>query len=54
MPSSPGAARLDIPEGTPVFDVIRTYHTAEGSLDVARFIIRADMASFDYCFPVPD
>jgi GntR family transcriptional regulator len=54
MPASPEAARLDIPEGTPVFDVIRTYHTAEGALDVARFIIRADMAAFDYRFPVPD
>ena len=54
MPSSPEAARLDIPEGTPVFDVIRTYHTAEGALDVARFIIRADMAAFDYRFAVPD
>jgi len=54
MPASPEAVRLDIPEGTPVFDVIRTYHTAEGALDVARFIIRADMAAFDYKFPVPD
>jgi GntR family transcriptional regulator len=54
MPSSPEAARLDIPEGTPVFDVIRTCHTAEGALGVARFIIRADMAAFDYRFPVPD
>ncbi len=54
MPTSPEAARLMIPEGTPVFDVIRTYHTAEGALDVARFIIRADMAAFDYQFPVPD
>jgi len=54
MPTSPEAARLSIPEGTPVLDVIRTYHTAEGALDVARFIIRADMAAFDYRFPVPD
>jgi GntR family transcriptional regulator len=54
MPTSPEASRLAIPEGTPVFDVIRTYHTAEGALDVARFIIRADMAAFDYRFPVPD
>lgn len=54
MPTSPEAARLSIPEGTPVFDLIRTYHTAEGALDVARFIIRADMAAFDYQFPVPD
>lgn len=54
MPTSPEAARLQIPEGTPVFDIIRTYHTTEGPLDVARFIIRADMAVFDYRFPVPD
>jgi GntR family transcriptional regulator len=54
MPTSPEAARLGIPEGTPVFDVIRTYHAAEGALDVARFVIRADMAAFDYRFPVPD
>ena len=53
MPASPEAARLDIPEGTPVFDVIRTYHTVEGALDVARFTIRADLAAFDYRFPVP-
>jgi GntR family transcriptional regulator len=54
MPTGPEAARLSIPEGTPVFDIIRTYHSAEGPLDVARFIIRADMAAFDYRFPVPD
>ena len=54
MPTGPEAARLHIPEGTPVFDLIRTYHTADGPLDVARFIIRADMAVFDYRFPVPD
>lgn len=54
MPTSPEASRLEIPEGTPVLEVIRTYHTAEGPLDVARFIIRADMAVFDYRFPVPD
>ncbi len=54
MPASPESARLQIPEGTPVLDVIRTYHTAEGPLDVARFVIRADMAVFDYRFTVPD
>ncbi|MBO0803261.1 MAG: GntR family transcriptional regulator [Nocardiopsaceae bacterium] len=54
MPTGPESSRLEIPEGTPVLDVIRTYHTAEGPLDVARFIIRADMATFDYRFPVPD
>jgi GntR family transcriptional regulator len=54
MPTSPEAGRLQIPEGTPVLDIIRTYHTADGPLDVARFIIRADMAVFDYRFPVPD
>ena len=54
MPTGPEAFRLEIPEGTPVFEVIRTYYTADGPLDVARFIIRADMAVFDYRFPVPD
>jgi GntR family transcriptional regulator len=54
MPSNPEASRLEIPEGTPILEVIRTYHTAEGPLDVARFIVRADMAVFDYRFPVPD
>lgn len=54
MPTGPEASRLEIPEGTAVFEVIRTYHTADGPLDVARFVIRADMAVFDYRFPVPD
>lgn len=54
MPASPEASRLQIHEGTPVFEVIRTYHTEDGPLDVARFIIRADMAVFDYRFPVPE
>jgi GntR family transcriptional regulator len=54
MPTSPEATRLAIPEGTPVFEIIRIYHTADGPLDVAKFIIRADMAIFDYRFPVPD
>jgi len=54
MPTGPEAARLAIPEGTPVFEIIRTYHTADGPLDVAKFVIRADMAIFDYRFPIPD
>jgi GntR family transcriptional regulator len=54
MPTGPEASRLEIPEGTPVFEVIRTYYTEDGPLDVARFVIRADMAVFDYRFPVPD
>jgi len=54
MPTSAESARLEIPEGTPVVEVIRTYHTEAGALDVAKFVIRADMAVFDYRFPVPD
>lgn len=54
MPTGPEAARLQIPAGTPVFDVIRTYHTESGPLDVTRFVIRGDAASFDYRFPIPD
>ncbi|MEU5859349.1 GntR family transcriptional regulator [Nocardiopsis dassonvillei] len=54
MPNGPEAARLEIPQGTPVFEVIRTYHCEEGPLDVTKFVIRGDMAAFDYRFPVPD
>ncbi|WP_433382666.1 GntR family transcriptional regulator [Streptosporangium sp. CA-115845] len=54
MPTAPESALLEIPEGTPVVEVIRTYHTEMGPLDVTRFIIRADMAAFDYRFLVPD
>ncbi|MFC0040425.1 GntR family transcriptional regulator [Actinomadura rayongensis] len=54
MPTGPEAARLEIPDGTPVVEVFRTYHTAEGPLDVTHFVIRADMVTFDYRFPIPD
>ena len=54
MPTGPEAGRLRIPQGTPVLEVIRTYHTEDGPLDVAHFLIRADMAVFDYRFPIPD
>lgn len=54
MPTTAESARLELPEGTPVVEVIRTYHTEAGALDVAKFVIRADMAVFDYRFPVPD
>lgn len=54
MPSGPEAARLEIPQGTPVFEVIRTYHCEDGPLDVTLFVIRGDMAAFNYQFPVPD
>lgn len=54
MPTGPEAARLEIPQGTPVFEVIRTYHCEEGPLDVTKFVIRGDMAVFDYRFAVPD
>lgn len=54
MPTGAETERLRIPEGTPVLEVIRTYHAEAGPLDVAQFVIRADMAVFDYRFPVPD
>ncbi|MFE9247099.1 GntR family transcriptional regulator [Nocardiopsis sp. NPDC006938] len=54
MPSGPEASRLQIPTGTPVFDVIRTYHCEDGPMDVTKFVIRGDMAAFDYQFPVPE
>lgn len=54
MPTGPEAARLEIPQGTPVLEVYRTYHCEDGPLDVTRFVIRGDMAMFTYRFPVPD
>lgn len=54
MPTGPEAGRLQIPPGTPIFEVIRTYHTESGPLDVAQFLIRGDMAVFDYKFAVPE
>lgn len=51
-PTGPESSRLQIPEGTPVVEVIRTYHTEDGPLDVTRFVIRADMARFDYQIPI--
>jgi GntR family transcriptional regulator len=54
MPTGPEAGRLQIPQGTPVLEVIRTYHCEDGPLDVAIFVIRGDMAQFSYRFPVPD
>lgn len=54
MPTGPEAARLEIPQGTPVFDVLRTYHCEDGPRDVTQFVIRGDMAQFNYQFPVPD
>lgn len=54
MPTGPEASRLQIPTGTPVFEVLRTYHCQDGPMDVTRFVIRGDMAAFDYRFPVPE
>jgi GntR family transcriptional regulator len=54
MPTGPESSRLEIPEGTPVVEVIRTYHTESGPLDVTKFVIRADMAAFDYKFSIPE
>lgn len=54
MPTGPEASRLSIPTGTPVFEVIRTYHCEDGPMDVTRFVIRGDMAAFDYRFPIPE
>ncbi|MEU0237745.1 GntR family transcriptional regulator [Nocardiopsis sp. NPDC006198] len=54
MPSGQEAERLQIPPGTPVFSVIRTYHCEDGPLDVTHVVIRGDMAAFDHTFPVPD
>ncbi|QVQ50589.1 UTRA domain-containing protein [Spiractinospora alimapuensis] len=54
MPTTAESARLSIPTGTPVVELLRSYHTDIGVLDVTHFVIRADLASFDYRFPIPD
>jgi GntR family transcriptional regulator len=55
MPTGPETAVLRLPEGTPVAELVRTVHDAEGHpVEVMIAVIAGDMVSFDYDFPVPD
>lgn len=55
MPVGPEIGVLRLPEGTPVAELIRTVHDADGNpVEVMIAIIAGDMTTFDYEFPVPD
>jgi GntR family transcriptional regulator len=55
MPRGPESGVLELREGTPVADLIRTVYDPEGRpLEVMTAVIAGDMVAFDYDFPVPD
>jgi GntR family transcriptional regulator len=55
MPVGPEQVLLELPEGTPVIELIRTtYDTTRRPVEVMRSVIAGDMASFCYDFPIPD
>lgn len=55
MPTGPESAVLQLPEGTPVAELIRTTYDAQGHpLEVMLAVIAGDMVTFDYSFPIPD
>lgn len=55
MPTGPESVALQLPEGTPVAELIRTvYDPQEHPLEVMIAVIAGDMVTFDYDFPIPD
>lgn len=55
MPTGPESAALQLPEGTPVADLVRTTYDEQGNpVEVMLAVIAGDMVTFDYDFPVPD
>ena len=55
MPTGPESFVLELPEGTPVAELIRTvYDTQERPIEVMIAVIAGDMVALDYDFPVPD
>jgi GntR family transcriptional regulator len=55
MPTGPESFVLELPEGTPVAELIRTAYDAQGHpLEVMIAVIAGDMVTFNYDFPVPD
>ena len=55
MPTGPESFVLELPEGTPVAELVRTVHdTQERPIEVMVAVIAGDMVAFDYDFPVPD
>ena len=55
MPVGPEISVLELREGTPVADLIRTAYDEQGRpLEVMVAVIAGDMVTFNYDFPVPD
>jgi GntR family transcriptional regulator len=55
MPTGPESSVLELPEGTPVAELIRTAYDTQGRpLEVMIAVIAGDMVTFNYDFPVPD
>ncbi len=55
MPIGPESVALQLPEGTPVVELIRTTYDINGrAVEVMIAVIAGDMITFNYDFPVPD
>ena len=55
MPTTPESVALELPEGTPVADLIRTaYDRAGRAVEVMLAVIAGDMTTFCYRFPIPE
>ena len=55
MPTGPETVTLNLPEGTPVVELVRTtYDNARRPIEVMISVIAGDMVTFDYDFPIPD
>ncbi len=55
MPTTPESVSLQLPPGTPVFDLTRiAYDTKGRAVEVMLAVIAADTVSMTYRFPIPD
>jgi len=55
MPTGPESVALQLPAGTPVFDLVRTtYDTAGRPVEVMLAVLSADMVTMSYRFPIPE
>jgi GntR family transcriptional regulator len=55
MPLSPESVALDLPPGTPVFDLTRITYDSEGrAVEVMLAVIAADTVTLHYKFAIPD
>jgi GntR family transcriptional regulator len=55
MPTTPESVTLELPEGTPVVDLIRTtYDSAGRAVEVMLAVVAGDMIVFRDRFPIPD